>query len=114
MARDRRRTIYSQDATVITEGATAADEAVVKRSVPEVRTTREISVEDAIDTMAAYLLPKFKVEKDSSNPGECVFCGKETAYQMRHLCVDCMSSVSSDLYRRIKSAIAAGETEIRM
>lgn len=114
MARDRRRTIYSQDATVITEGAATADEATVKRSASETRATREISVEDAIDTMAAYLLPKFKVEKDSSNPGECVFCGKETAYQMRHLCADCMGDVSNDLYRRIKSAIAAGDTEIRM
>lgn len=111
MARDRRRTVYSQDATVITEGANAVDEVSVKRNAP---TTRKISVEDAIDTMAAYLLPKFKVEKDSSNPGTCVFCGKETAYQMRHLCVDCMGSVSNDLYRRIKSAIAAGETEINL
>lgn len=110
MARDR-RVRYNQDATVITEGANATDEVSVKRSSPA---TREISVEDAIDTMAAYLLPKFKVEKDSGNPGECVFCGKETAYQMRHLCADCMGEVSNDLYRRIKSAIAAGETEIRM
>lgn len=110
MARDR-RVRYNQDATVITEGTNAADEVAVKRNAPIMR---EISVEDAIDTMAAYLLPKFKVEKDSSNPGTCVFCGKETAYQMRHLCVDCMGSVSNDLYRRIKSAIVAGETEIKL
>lgn len=110
MARDR-RVRYNQDATVITEGASTADEVSVKKSAPA---TREISVEDAIDTMAAYLLPKFKVEKDSSNPGTCVFCGKETAYQMRHLCVDCMGDVSNDLYSRIKSAIAAGETEIKL
>lgn len=111
MARDRRRTVYSQDATVITEGANAVDEISVERNT---LTTREISVNDAIDTMAAYLLPKFKVEKDSGNPGTCVFCGKETAYQMRHLCVDCMGNVSNDLYRKIKSAIAAGETEIKL
>lgn len=110
MARDR-RVRYNQDATVITEGTNAADEISVERSAPA---TREISVNDAIDTMAAYLLPKFKVEKDSSNPGTCLFCGKETAYQMRHLCVDCMGSVSNDLYRRIKSAIVAGETEIKL
>lgn len=110
MARDR-RIRYSQDATVITEGANVADEAFVESSAPA---TREISVEDAIDTMAAYLLPKFKVDKGSSNPGTCVFCGKETAYQMRHLCVDCMGSASNDLYRRIKSAITAGETEINL
>lgn len=111
MARERRRTIYSQDATVITEGASAIDEVAVKRNE---QSTHEISVEDAIDTMAAYLLPKFKVEKDPNNPGTCVFCGKETAYQMRHLCVDCMGSVSNDLYRRIKSAIAAREAEIKL
>lgn len=110
MARDR-RVRYNQDATVITEGTNAVDEISVERSAPA---TREISVNDAIDTMAAYLLPKFKVDKDASNPGTCVFCGKETAYQMRHLCVDCMGNVSNDLYRRIKSAIAAGETEINL
>lgn len=110
MARDR-RVRYNQDATVITEAANVADEISVKSSAP---VTRQISVNDAIDTMAAYLLPKFKVEKDASNPGTCIFCGKETAYQMRHLCVDCMSNVSNDLYCRIKSAIAAGETEIKL
>lgn len=111
MARDRRRIIYDQDGTIVTETPSASVNAPVQKSRSN-NTNVEIPVLDAIDTLAAYLLPRFKVEKSADNPGTCYICGKNTAYQMRHLCVDCMDRVSDDLYQKTRAAVEAKETSI--
>lgn len=111
MARDRRRIVYDQDGTVITETPSVSENVSVQK-VRRNSTNVEIPVLDAIDTLAAYLLPRFKVEKSPDNPGTCYICGKSTAYQIRHICVDCMDRVSDDLYQKTKAAVEAKETNI--
>lgn len=110
MARDRRRVRYDQDATVITESTGMADDISVQKENGNIGA--RMPVLDAIDTLAAYLLPRFDIKKDPSITGTCVMCGNDTAYVIRHLCVDCMERIGNDFYLKTKAAVEAKESEV--
>ena len=105
MGRRTRRTIYDNDGTTVTETVGASDGATVFKSGEGTH----FDVSDVLDTFAGYLLPRFKIEKQSGS-GKCMICGKDTAYPVRKVCVDCMDKYSDDLYQQSKEASSNGNT----
>lgn len=110
--RNRGRVIYDNDATVVTEGTAVADDvSIVKRS--EVRgAERVISARDALDTLAGYIAQNFPMDRPMNERGMCVLCGKETAYPMRKLCVECMSRNSKNIYASLRRIVADSDDMI--
>lgn len=70
-----------------------------------------LSAEDAIDTMQSYQTGNFSFV-DSSAKGVCAFCGKQTAFKNRHVCVDCWKQNKDEIIDGLKSAVKDVELKI--
>lgn len=94
MARDRRRIVYNDDATLITEDNTSKHD---EESFDRVYTKNvELGLDDVIGTYASYA--QFKFDKGGESDGTCAVCGDHTAYPVRKLCVKCMKKYSEQLF----------------
>lgn len=114
MATRRRNVMGFDDDSVIVEKSypTEKVEVVEKRkSFKSARETKEINVDDVMDTFAGYMAARFGVNKSGEPNGECVICGKSTQYQHRKMCVDCLEKYSvEDILNKSKTAVENGET----
>lgn len=73
---------------------------------------KPVSVVDMLDTLAGYVIPVINMGTGTNEKGECLLCGKSTAYEKRKLCVDCMQKYGKSYYERAKVAVENGETVI--
>ncbi len=71
-----------------------------------------VSVVDMLDTLAGYVIPVINMGATTEGNGQCLLCGKKTAYKMRKLCVDCMNTYGKSYYEKAKIAIENGDTMI--
>lgn len=111
--RNKENIIFNDDATLIIQqepdNATLSEPGQARK---ERINNKSIEVLDVLDTIAGYIMPTFYMVPDSEEPGECLLCGKRTAYKMRKLCVDCMKEHSREYYEKARAAIENGETII--
>lgn len=119
MARDRRRIIYDNDATVITESigneennsTTDSLHRSAKRSAFIENVT--MSVSDVVDTFASYAsVPRWFIDYKAEKLGECNICHRDTAYRFRRICVDCMDKYGDTIFDLARNASDNGETTI--
>lgn len=113
--RNKENVIFDDDATVIIqrdEMPTHTERKMIQKQAEKFN--EPISVVDVLDTIAGYVMPSFYMVPDSEESGQCLLCGKRTAYKMRKLCVDCMKEHSREYYEKARAAIQAGEDTIRM
>lgn len=74
---------------------------------------KTMTVSDMLDTLAGYVIPTINMGSGTNERGECMLCGKQTAYNNRKLCVNCMQAHGREYYNKAKKAIENGETIIR-
>lgn len=82
---------------------------VEKRSVIKKEAT--ISASDTIDTLQSYQTGNFSV-LDSSEKGICVFCGNQTSFKNRHVCIDCWKENKNEIIDGLKTAVKDVELKI--
>lgn len=113
MPRRKENIIYDDNATMVirqeTEAVPMQDEMTVIKQTANVPMPDKIAVTDILDTMTGFVIPRFNLVKDSDGSGECLVCGKRTAYKMRKLCVDCMEKHGKVFYEKARNAIENGE-----
>lgn len=86
-----------------TEPTKVSDKAaVVTKTKSNIQST--VSAEDVFSAIGSYLSSPFTVT-DSSSKGECVICGKQTAYANRMICVDCFKEHKDSIMDGLKSAV---------
>lgn len=115
MVRRKERTIYENDGTKVMvndESVMAKDTMSVQKAPAKL--PQEIDTVDFFDAMVGYTMPRFNLNLDVDEEGECVICGKKTAYAKRKLCVDCMEKYAVDLYPKAKAAIQTGKYTIKL
>lgn len=83
----------------------------VKNQTQTNKTGGYISAKDAIETMQSYQTGNFSVV-DASAKGVCVFCGKQTAFKNRHVCVDCWTKHKDEIVDGLKTAVKDVEFKI--
>lgn len=117
----KKRKIYDEDnveieVTPASEQLAVSEEAEVFKTSSKTNKKKNatISVGDVFDAFASYINPKFSVIEANTGSGKCVICGKDTAYSIRKICVDCMETYSEQIYEKAKDAIANGEVEIKL
>lgn len=71
-----------------------------------------VSAVDMISTVDSYLTSTFPFSGDSSVKGECVFCGKKTAYSNRKVCVDCFKIYKEEIMDALKKSVEDVELRI--
>ena len=82
---------------------------VEKKNV--VKKDATLSAKDAIDTMQSYQTGNFSFV-DSSSKGVCAFCGKQTAFKNRHVCVDCWKKYKDEIIDGLKTAVKDVELKL--
>lgn len=92
------------DKVETTESTLVEKENVVKKDAT-------LSAEDAIDTMQSYQTGNFSFV-DSSAKGVCAFCGKQTAFKNRHVCVDCWKKYKDEIIDGLKTAVKDVELKL--
>lgn len=111
--RNRDRVIYDNDATIVTENAAVNDGVSVIRRSPSSGQV-DFSASSALDTLAGYIMQNFPMDRPMNERGVCFFCGKETAYPMRKLCVDCMGRNSKIIYENLKEILDSSDRMITL
>lgn len=112
--RNKENIIFDNDATLIIQKDPEETAPVEPKQMRKARTiNKPIEVVDVLDTIAGYIMPTFYMVQDSEKQGECLLCGKQTAYKMRKLCVDCMKKHAREYYEKARAAIENGETTIQ-
>lgn len=78
-----------------------------KKSVETVNTEpNKIPAKEIVETAESYQLPQFTHNHATNGGSECVFCGKKTAFDNRHVCVDCWQKYKDELFEGIKQAVS--------
>lgn len=116
MAKRNRDTLNGNQEIVYEDDYTS----VIKTDTPSMPTPVEptfepkaITVGDMLDTLAGYVIPTINLSTGTNEKGECMLCGRETAYSNRKLCIHCMQTYGREYYNKAKQAIENGETTIR-
>lgn len=66
-----------------------------------------------IDTAYSYQQPAFTKNPDENGGSECLFCGTKTAYDNRHVCVECWKQYKNDIFESLKTALADFDVSIQ-
>lgn len=66
-----------------------------------------------IDTAYSYQQPAFTKNPDENGGAECLFCGVKTAYDNRHVCVECWKQYKNDIFESLKTALADFDMSIQ-
>lgn len=115
--RNKEHIIFDDDATVIiqkdSEVKTDEEEMSTAHVARQADNDKPVQVVDVLDAIAGFVMPTFDMIRDTDGNGECVLCGKQTAYKMRKLCVDCMHQHGREFYEKARTAIKNGETTIQ-
>lgn len=64
-----------------------------------------VSAVDMISTIESYLVSAVGTNNTVSGKGTCVFCGKQTAYANRTVCVDCFKQNKNKIMDGFKNAV---------
>lgn len=114
--RNKGNVIFDDDATLIIQKNEMKMDDIIQEPIVNRATRRidesPIQVVDVLDAIAGFIMPTIDMIRDDS-PGECILCGKQTAYKMRKLCVDCMKQHGREFYEKARTAIENGETTIQ-
>lgn len=90
--------------TLKDETAILQDDVSVMRSASPVKKENvEVNASDMVEAMQSYT-SSFAVN-DSSSKGECVICGKPTAFKNRKVCVDCWKEHKDKIMNEIVSLL---------
>lgn len=109
---NKSRTLYDNDGTVVIDTTGISDEVSVEQSVGDNSAAHTTyTVNDALDTLASYLLPRFPIDKSREESGVCKVCGKQTSFPIRKMCVECMEKYSQKLYENAKTAVSEGNSD---
>lgn len=111
----KRRKIYDNDGTTVTETETVSDNAELIRAdsdAPVMLTGKRIKVQDVLCAVGSYMSSSicfFADPKDGE--GKCMACGKRTAWKIRKLCPKCMTKQGKSLFDAAVRALENGDQE---
>lgn len=106
-------TIYDDDGVLVEQTFSDNNVAVMKNEKSNLPfyMGMDVSVNDVIDTFAAYMLPRFNVNNPEEGPGECVLCGAKTLFKKRKICVDCLEKHGvENLLNKVQDVLDGGNT----
>lgn len=86
-------------------------ESTLVKKVNSEKKGSSISAANAIETMQSYQTGSFSVV-DSSAKGVCSFCGKQTAFKNRYVCVDCWKEYKNEIIDGLKTAVKDVELKL--
>lgn len=113
--RNREKVLYNNDGTVLIQSDSDTSTTLIKTpNKAPAKLPGTVKVVDILDALAGWSIPQFNLLKSSSGKGECVICGKQTAYKNRTLCIECMENYAEDLYAKAKEAVENGETTVNL
>lgn len=86
----------------------------VKKSVPrrkkavysEKSDAKKITAQQIVETAESYQIPQFTHNLAVNGGSECVFCGVKTAFDNRHVCIECWKKYKDDLFEGIKQIVS--------
>ncbi len=82
------------------------------RSVSMNNGPTKIDAKDIIDTAISYQIPSVGINSNKNGGSECKVCGAKTAYDNRHICIDCWKKYKDEIISGIKDALEEVEIEI--
>lgn len=105
------------DESLVVEKFDAPTEQMIETlSTNQEGTRLRMTVEQAVDVLAAYQQPPHGIVRlESQNGvGTCLACGEKTNAQERCLCWDCHGKMNKAVYEGLKFAIQNGDTEFEI
>lgn len=78
-----------------------------------VQENKKVSLADMVETAESYQLPMFTVNKTENGGSQCAFCGEKTAYDNRHVCINCWKKYHKEIFEQINSKVNAVDITIK-